>query len=280
PEGSGGAGLEFGDSLFQFLQPCAGAFQHLALRVEFITAGQIELAEIRPQHRAEVVLQVFTQTGSTGDEPRRQPLHQAAQQFFDLRNLHRLSPGNLTSPCPVMRHGPIHRPKVGRQLEWPTFFRAATGLSACLVGWHGTCTPITGPEHRTTGSIRAPNARDPSDNDAEAMKMITAIIRPWKLDDLQMAVARLGVQGITVTEVTGYGRQRGHAEHYRGSEYQVEFVPKLRVEIVLDDASSEAVVEAITNVCRTGKTGDGKIFLAPVGEAVRIRTRESGAAAA
>jgi nitrogen regulatory protein PII len=117
-------------------------------------------------------------------------------------------------------------------------------------------------------------------NDANAMKMITAIIRPWKLDDLQMAVARLGVQGITVTEVTGYGRQRGHAEHYRGSEYQVEFVPKLRVEIVLDDASAEAVIEAITNVCRTGKTGDGKIFLAPVGEAVRIRTRESGAAAA
>ena len=68
------------------------------------------------------------------------------------------------------------------------------------------------------------------------MKMITAIIRPWKLDDLQMAVARLGVQGITVTEVTGYGRQRGHSEHYKGSEYQVEFVPKLRVEIVLDDS--------------------------------------------
>jgi nitrogen regulatory protein PII len=120
----------------------------------------------------------------------------------------------------------------------------------------------------------------PSDNDANAMKMITAIIRPWKLDDLQMAVARLGVQGITVTEVTGYGRQRGHTEHFRGSEYSIEFVPKLRVEIVLDTASAEAVIEAISNVCRTGKTGDGKIFLAPVGEAVRIRTRESGAAAA
>src|SRR4029077_7702845 len=135
-------------------------------------------------------------------------------------------------------------------------------------------------DDRLIGSIRAPGAPDPSDNDAKAMKMITAIIRPWKLDDLQMAVARLGVSGITVTEVTGYGRQRGHAEHYRGSEYQVQFVPKLRVEIVLDDASAEAVIEAISNVCRTGKTGDGKIFLAPVGEAVRIRTRESGAAAA
>ena len=133
---------------------------------------------------------------------------------------------------------------------------------------------------RLIGSIRAPEGRDPSDNDAEAMKMITAIIRPWKLDDLQMAVARLGVQGITVTEVTGYGRQRGHTEHFKGSEYSIEFVPKLRVEIVLDEASAESVVEAISNVCRTGKTGDGKIFLAPVGEAVRIRTRESGAAAA
>ena len=134
-------------------------------------------------------------------------------------------------------------------------------------------------EGRLIGSIRGREAPAPSDNDAKAMKMITAIIRPWKLDDLQMAVARLGVQGITVTEVTGYGRQRGHSEHYKGSEYQVEFVPKLRVEIVLDDTSAEAVVEAISNVCRTGKT-DGKIFLAPVGEAVRIRTRESGAAAA
>jgi nitrogen regulatory protein PII len=118
-------------------------------------------------------------------------------------------------------------------------------------------------------------ARDPSR--VAAAVLHDADARP---DPAHLAVARLGVQGITVTEVTGYGRQRGHAEHYRGAEYQVEFVPKLRVEIVLDDASAEAVVEAITNVCRTGKTGDGKIFLAPVGEAVRIRTRESGAAAA
>src|SRR5687768_17995829 len=130
-----------------------------------------------------------------------------------------------------------------------------------------------------TRSIRARRARDPSDNDANAMKMITAVIRPWKLDDLQMAVARLGVQGITVTEVTGYGRQRGHSEHFRGAEYQVEFVPKLRVEIVLDEASVEAVVEAISNVCRTGKTGDGESVLAPVGDSVRIRTRESRARA-
>jgi nitrogen regulatory protein PII len=155
-------------------------------------------------------------------------------------------------------------------------FRAATALDPAhsTLAWNLQFQP------RLIGRIRAPRRCAPSDIDAKAMKMITAIIRPWKLDDLQMAVARLGVQGITVTEVTGYGRQRGHSEHYKGSEYQVEFVPKLRVEIVLDDTSAEAVVEAISNVCRTGKTGDGKIFLAPVGEAVRIRTRESGAAAA
>jgi nitrogen regulatory protein P-II 2 len=112
------------------------------------------------------------------------------------------------------------------------------------------------------------------------MKMITAIIRPWKLDDLQLAVARLGVQGITVTEVTGYGRQRGHSEHYRGAEYRVEFVPTLRVDIAVDDGAMEPVVEAIQNVARTGKTGDGKIFIATMTQAVRIRTRETGAAAA
>jgi nitrogen regulatory protein PII len=112
------------------------------------------------------------------------------------------------------------------------------------------------------------------------MKMITAIVRPWKLDDLQVAVARLGVQGLTVTEVTGYGRQRGHSEHYRGAEYRVEFIPKLRIEIVVDDPAAEAVIEAIQNVARTGKTGDGKVFLATVEQAVRIRTRETGAAAA
>ena len=112
------------------------------------------------------------------------------------------------------------------------------------------------------------------------MMLVTAILKPFALDDVRSGLEDLDLSGMTVGEVSGYGRQRGHTEFYRGADYRVEFVPKLRVEIVLDDASAEAVVEAITNVCRTGKTGDGKIFLAPVGEAVRIRTRESGAAAA
>ena len=112
------------------------------------------------------------------------------------------------------------------------------------------------------------------------MMLVTAILKPFALDDVRSGLEDLDVSGMTVGEVSGYGRQRGHTEFYRGADHHAEFVPKLRVEIVLDDASSESVVEAITNVCRTGKTGDGKIFLAPVGEAVRIRTRESGAAAA
>ncbi|GMU69399.1 MAG: putative nitrogen regulatory protein P-II [Steroidobacteraceae bacterium] len=111
------------------------------------------------------------------------------------------------------------------------------------------------------------------------MKMITAIIRPHKLDDLQLAVARLGVQGLTVTEVLGYGRQHGHLEHYRSAEYRIDFVPKTRIEIAVDESVVEPVIEAIANVARTGKVGDGKIFVAPLDEAVRIRTGETGAAA-
>jgi nitrogen regulatory protein P-II 2 len=111
------------------------------------------------------------------------------------------------------------------------------------------------------------------------MKLITAIIRPYKLDDLEMAVARLGVQGMTVTEVQGYGRQRGHGEHYRGAEYQVDFVPKTQVEIAVDDSIVEPVVEAIANVARTGKIGDGKIFVSEIEQAIRIRTGETGVAA-
>lgn len=111
------------------------------------------------------------------------------------------------------------------------------------------------------------------------MKMITAVIRPYKLDDLELAVARLGVQGMTVSEVQGYGRQRGHAEHYRGADYRVDFVPKTLVAIAVDDAVVEPVVEAIANVARTGKVGDGKIFVSEIGQAIRIRTGETGVAA-
>jgi len=111
------------------------------------------------------------------------------------------------------------------------------------------------------------------------MKLITAIIKPFKVDDVRQAIADLGVQGVTITEVQGFGRQRGHTEIYRGAEYRVDFLPKTKVEIAVDDTVVEQVIEAITNVARTGKIGDGKIFVTQLQQAVRIRTGESGAEA-
>ena len=111
------------------------------------------------------------------------------------------------------------------------------------------------------------------------MKLITAIIRPHKLEDVRQAVGDVGVQGVTVTEVRGFGRQRGHTEVYRGAEYVVEFVPKTKIEIAVDDALAERVIEAITNTARTGKVGDGKIFVFDLEQVVRIRTGERGASA-
>lgn len=108
------------------------------------------------------------------------------------------------------------------------------------------------------------------------MKLITAIIKPFKLDDVRQAVADIGVQGITVTEVQGFGRQRGHTELYRGAEYRVDFLPKTKIELAVDDSIMEQVVEAITNVARTGKIGDGKVFVTTLDQAVRIRTGEIG----
>jgi len=108
------------------------------------------------------------------------------------------------------------------------------------------------------------------------MKLITAIIKPYKLDDVRQAIADIGVRGITVTEVKGFGRQRGHTELYRGAEYQVDFVPKTKIELAVDDAIVEQVIEAICNIARTGKIGDGKVFVVPLEAAIRIRTGETG----
>ena len=108
------------------------------------------------------------------------------------------------------------------------------------------------------------------------MKLITAIIRPHKLDEVRRAAAELGVQGVSVTEVQGFGRQRGHTELYRGAEYRVDFVPKTKVELAVDDPICEQVVEALANIARTGRIGDGKIFVLTLEQAVRIRTGETG----
>jgi nitrogen regulatory protein P-II 2 len=111
------------------------------------------------------------------------------------------------------------------------------------------------------------------------MKMITAIIKPFKLDDVRQAVADIGIQGITVTEVKGFGRQRGHTELYRGAEYVVDFLPKAKIELAVADGVAEQVIEAISNIARTGKIGDGKIFVTELCQAIRIRTGETGSEA-
>jgi nitrogen regulatory protein P-II 2 len=108
------------------------------------------------------------------------------------------------------------------------------------------------------------------------MKLITAIIKPFKLDDVRKAISDIGVRGITVTEVRGFGRQRGHTEIYRGAEYTVEFVPKTKIEIAVDDSLTDQVIEAIVASAKTGKVGDGKIFVFDLGQVVRIRTNERG----
>jgi nitrogen regulatory protein P-II 2 len=108
------------------------------------------------------------------------------------------------------------------------------------------------------------------------MKLITAIIKPFKLDDVREALSEIGVTGVTVVEVKGFGRQKGHTELYRGAEYVVDFLPKIKVEVALDDALVDPAIEAITAAAKTGKIGDGKIFVYELAQAIRIRTGESG----
>jgi nitrogen regulatory protein P-II 2 len=108
------------------------------------------------------------------------------------------------------------------------------------------------------------------------MKLITAIIKPFKLDDVREVLSEIGVQGITVTEVKGFGRQKGHTELYRGAEYVVDFLPKVKIELAISDDMADQVVEAISNAANTGKIGDGKIFIVNLEQAVRIRTGETG----
>ncbi|RZS34657.1 nitrogen regulatory protein P-II family [Herbihabitans rhizosphaerae] len=109
------------------------------------------------------------------------------------------------------------------------------------------------------------------------MKLVTAIIKPFTLDDVKSALEQLGVLGMTVSEVQGYGRQKGHTEVYRGAEYAVDFVPKVKIEVVTDDATAEKVVDAVVEAARTGKIGDGKVWVTPVDNVVRVRTGERGA---
>lgn len=111
------------------------------------------------------------------------------------------------------------------------------------------------------------------------MKLITAIVKPFKLDDVRDALSEVGIKGLTVTEVKGFGRQKGHTELYRGAEYVVDFLPKVKIELALDDDRVDAAIEAITQSANTGKIGDGKIFVTTLEQAVRIRTGETGSEA-
>ena len=108
------------------------------------------------------------------------------------------------------------------------------------------------------------------------MKLITEVIKPFKLDEVRQAVADIGIQGVTVTEVHGFGRQRGHREFYRGAEYNIDFLPKAKIELAVDDAIAEQVIEAVCNVARTGKLGDGKVWVLDLEQALRVRTGETG----
>lgn len=111
------------------------------------------------------------------------------------------------------------------------------------------------------------------------MKKIEAVIRPFKLDEVKEALIEEGIKGLTITEVRGYGRQKGHTETYRGSEYRIEFIPKIKIEVVVEDDKAEVVIDAILRSAKTGQVGDGKIFVSDVAEVIRIRTEESGSGA-
>jgi len=111
------------------------------------------------------------------------------------------------------------------------------------------------------------------------MKLVTAVIKPFKLDEVRQALTSLGVEGLTAMEVKGYGRQMGHTEIYRGAEYEVTFLPKIKIEVVVDDELAQKVVDAILSASKTGQIGDGKIFVTPVEQSIRIRTGETGSEA-
>ncbi|MET7984254.1 MULTISPECIES: P-II family nitrogen regulator [unclassified Streptomyces] len=108
------------------------------------------------------------------------------------------------------------------------------------------------------------------------MKLITAVVKPYRLDEVKTSLQELGVHGMTVTEASGYGRQRGHTEVYRGAEYQIDLVPKVRIEVVVEDAEADAVIDAVVRAAQTGKIGDGKVWSVPVETVVRVRTGERG----
>jgi nitrogen regulatory protein P-II 2 len=150
---------------------------------------------------------------------------------------------------------------------------AATGISvmrSMRAGWHHFFTfCLKATQNQTIISIIFCQEH-------AAMKMVTAIIKPFKLDEVREALSEIGIKGLTITEVKGYGRQKGHTELYRGAEYVIDFVPKVKLELAVNNEQVDQIIEAIRNAANSGKIGDGKIFVAPLEQAIRIRTGEMG----
>jgi nitrogen regulatory protein P-II 2 len=140
------------------------------------------------------------------------------------------------------------------------------------IAWHGSCIAI---ESIVLGSGIGGGSIQRCRRD-KCMKLITAVIKPFKVDEVRQAVADIGIQGVTVTEVHGYGLQNGHSETYRGADYSVDFLPKAKIELAVDDSIAEQVMEAVCNVARTGKPGDGKVWVLELEQALRVRTGETG----
>jgi nitrogen regulatory protein P-II 1 len=138
------------------------------------------------------------------------------------------------------------------------------------------CCPAGLARDLLSGSAALPKSRRPREQGQKAMKKIEAIIKPFKLDEVKEALQEVGLQGITVTEAKGFGRQKGHTELYRGAEYVVDFLPKVKIEVVLGDDMVDKAIDAIRRAAQTGRIGDGKIFVSNIEEAIRIRTGESG----
>ena len=167
---------------------------------------------------------------------------------------------------------PLYRAGLGRLPEGDQAFRGLPfrlGTRAAGRRWNGT-EPASRPISARRRCRRESNQTD------EAMKKVEAIIKPFKLDEVKEALQEVGLQGITVTEAKGFGRQKGHTELYRGAEYVVDFLPKMKIEVVLEDDLVERAVQAIQDSARSGKIGDGKIFVTPIDEVIRIRTGERG----
>jgi nitrogen regulatory protein P-II 2 len=165
--------------------------------------------------------------------------------------------------APKMRIPPATHAKVCAKITQAIDYMDKFFL-ACALLWVGSCVVLH--PYRPHRRIQETNL----------MKMINAIIKPFKLDDVREALSEIGVQGITVTEVKGFGRQKGHTELYRGAEYVVDFLPKLKVEVVVKDSALEQTIETITKAANTGKIGDGKIFVYDIEQSIRIRTGETG----